>query len=357
MPRFLLILLLALGSLGSGTTQRAAASQAMQLSNTGTADAGYVSVPNQAALQLQAFTAEMWIRPLGPGYGLTTNVAGATLFAKPQQGAVGIGPLSYHMGWNPVTSQLYFLLVNAPPNVYADFSSAGLAALNTWTHVAFSFDGTSMRIFINGVLDNSRSYPYAGVYYGTEPITLGAGNYGSGYLRRFQGDMSDVRLWNYARHDYEIAAQMNCPLSGTEPGLVANWKLDGDLLDATSLHADGTAGGAVGYISPAPWSCALDVAPGAAPAGVMSLVANPSPFRSAVDFTVQLPRAGRTTVDVFAVDGTRVVRLADEVLAGGRHAYRWDGSDALGHRSPPGLYWVRAASGGYSTTHAIVRLD
>ncbi len=331
-----------------------AASQAMQLQNTGAADVGYVSIANQAALQSQHFTVEMWIRPLGPGYGLTLDAAGAALFAKPEQGANGGGPLSYHMGWDPVTSQLDFLLVHAPPNVYVDCPSSGHAPQAVWTHVAFSFDGSLMRIFINGVADTSKVFPYAGVYYGNEPILIGAGNYGSGYLRRFEGDIADVRLWSYARSDSEITAEMNCSLTGHEAGLVANWKLDGNLLDATALHADGVVTGSISYVSPTPENCVLAVAGDAGPAvRGLELTANPNPFHGRVNLVLELPAPGRVAVEVFDLLGTRVARLANESVGAGRHAYSWNGNAADGRKCRAGLYWIRAAANGQRTTRVV----
>ena len=335
-----------------------AASQAVQFQNTGAVDVGYVSIANQAALQLQSFTVEMWIQPLGPGYGLTLDGAGAALFAKPQQDALGVGPLSYHMGWDPVTRQLDFLLVHAPPNAYADCISSDQAPQGAWTHAAFSFDGSQMRIFINGVSDTSKTFPYAGVYYGNEPILVGAGNYGSGYLRRFNGDIADVRLWNYARSAAEIAAETNCALSGPEAGLVANWKMDGNLLDATTLRADGVAVGSISYVSPTPESCVLAV--GAAeepPVRGLRLTANPNPFRGRVDLVLELPAPGHVTVDIFDLRGTWIARLADESLAAGRHAYGWNGNGADGTRCRPGLYWVKATTSGQRAAKVVALVN
>jgi hypothetical protein len=131
-----------------------AAPQAIQISNVSATEGGWVSVPDDPSLRLQQFTVEMWIKPLGPGFGHTQDAPGAAIFAKPDQGGQGGGPLSYHMGWCPTTQQLNFLLTHIPPNVYVDFSSTGTAPLNAWTHVAFTFDGSPMSILLNGVVDS-----------------------------------------------------------------------------------------------------------------------------------------------------------------------------------------------------------
>lgn len=95
--------------------------------------------------------------------------------------------------------------------------------LNTWTHVAVVFDGTTAKVFYNGVLQGSLST--------TDPILVSAkkfylGEHPTYSNRRITGQLSDVRIWNVARTSGQIQASMNSFLLGTETGLVANWKLD-----------------------------------------------------------------------------------------------------------------------------------
>lgn len=88
--------------------------------------------------------------------------------------------------------------------------------LNTWTHVACTYDyaDSQLRIYINGTLvgngtsNNSTSwygYQYVGSYEG--------GNY------FFGGRMDDVALWNYAKSGAEIAGDYGTAITGSEAGL------------------------------------------------------------------------------------------------------------------------------------------
>jgi hypothetical protein len=337
-------------------TAAVAVPQALRLSNTSAADYGYVRVPDQPALHLQQFTVEMWIRPQGSGYGLTGDAAGEALFAKPEEGAAGYGPLSYHMGWAPATEKLYFLLVNTPPGQYADFSSIGRAPLDSTTHVAFSFDGTTMRIFINGIFDSGHAYPYPSVYYGSEPVIMGAGNYGFGYLRRYQGLEDDVRLWNYARSDSQIARDMHCVLTGNEPGLQAYWKLDGTPLDATVNHADGAQIGTMTYVSGIMGQCGTTAVPRleGPRMRLLALAAMPTPSSGSVDVVVQVPTEGFLSLDVFDVRGALVKRLAGAAVASGQRVFRWDGRDSGGRRLGAGTYWAKGTMDGRQATAKIL---
>jgi hypothetical protein len=213
-----------------------------------------------------------------------------------------------------------------------------------------------MRIFINGIFDSEHAFPYPSVYYGPEPVLLGAGNYGSGYLRRFQGLEDDVRLWNYARSDSQIARDMHCVLAGNEPGLQAYWKLDGTPLDATANHADGVEIGTLTYVSGLLGQCATtDVpridGPGPRP---LALAATPTPSGGSVDVVVQVPTQGVLFLDVFDVRGAHVKRLAAEAVAPGQRVFHWDGRDSGGRSQRAGAYWAVGTMDGRRSTARIL---
>ncbi|MGA9326378.1 MAG: LamG-like jellyroll fold domain-containing protein [Salegentibacter sp.] len=74
---------------------------------------------------------------------------------------------------------------------------------NTWMHVAASYDGSAIRIYINGNLDavKSVSSPVT-VNNNQMDLTLGAGN---GGYRGFQGAMDEVRIYKVALTAQQIA--------------------------------------------------------------------------------------------------------------------------------------------------------
>jgi len=88
---------------------------------------------------------------------------------------------------------------------------------NEWIHVAFSFDGTTCKLFVNGELANSTDQA-AGLIPNPVPISI-IGN-------RFLGKIDEVRIWNLARSQTAIQSTMNGALSGDETGLVAYYPMD-----------------------------------------------------------------------------------------------------------------------------------
>lgn len=58
---------------------------------------------------------------------------------------------------------------------YFKLDSTGTVPVDTWTHVATSYDGTTLRIFINGVLSGKSAVPVPGpVCVNIEPLSIGS---------------------------------------------------------------------------------------------------------------------------------------------------------------------------------------
>ncbi|GEM_PF-3485846 len=107
------------------------------------------------------------------------------------------------------------------------FTGKNSLSLGAWYHVAVSYNGSTESIYINGVLDSSRSgtgniptSPQA------EDIAIGT-YYGFGTHGYFlNGQMDELRIWNVGRSQSEIQQTMNDTLTGSEPGLVGYWRFN-----------------------------------------------------------------------------------------------------------------------------------
>jgi hypothetical protein len=113
--------------------------------------------------------------------------------------------------------------------------------LNAWTHVAVSFDGINHRVYING--------GFIGIFPNTLNLqgnTLSVGGGQPGVPGYFQGGMDEVRVWNYQRSQGEIAANVYKRMTGSESGLVNEWRFD----EATGFAVnDSTGRSAAGNVS------------------------------------------------------------------------------------------------------------
>ena len=76
---------------------------------------------------------------------------------------------------------------------------------NTWVHLAATYDGATIKIYVNGVLDNSMATTFT---IGTNNVDLGLGaDVGSGSgTNTLHGQMDEVRIYNGALSAQEIQA-------------------------------------------------------------------------------------------------------------------------------------------------------
>jgi uncharacterized delta-60 repeat protein len=109
------------------------------------------------------------------------------------------------------------LYVNSGTNV----SSTSYIPVGTWTHVAATYDGTNLKIFVNGVEENSVAYSVA-LASSTNEMKIGGGL--TNNTEFFPGNIGEVRLWNVARTSAEISDSYNQQLVGNENGLVGYYK-------------------------------------------------------------------------------------------------------------------------------------
>ena len=163
----------------SGAAWNTAGRHGSALSFDGTNDS--VAISSTAALDLTTgMTLEAWVRPTSLG-GWRTVI----LKERP-------GNLSY---------ALYASDGNAHPSSYVTVGGAERSVtapsalpLNTWTHLASTYDGTTIRVFVNGV-QAAASAATGSITASTSPLKIG-GN--SVWGEWFAGLIDEVRVYNRA---------------------------------------------------------------------------------------------------------------------------------------------------------------
>jgi hypothetical protein len=123
-----------------------------------------------------------------------------------------------------------------------------------WHHIAGTYDGAFMRLYIDGNLVDSLSYTGAVVYTGTQN-SIGSN---ANSIEFYQGQIDEVRLWDVARTQAQIRQSMFSAIGPNEVHLKGEWAMD-DCSGATV--ADITGDGYDGTLS----DTAMRVAPSTSP--------------------------------------------------------------------------------------------
>ncbi len=102
------------------------------------------------------------------------------------------------------------------------FGTTNLAA-GQWYHLAMTFDGETMKVFVNGQKENELSNVSS---ISTSDYNLSFGMEQSNGEYALDGFLDEVRLWDIARSEQQIAADYNKILDPTTAGLVGYWNFD-----------------------------------------------------------------------------------------------------------------------------------
>jgi hypothetical protein len=102
-----------------------------------------------------------------------------------------------------------------PPSTYINTGAGDVSAvassllpLNVWTHVAATYNGAELRLYVNGALAATR-VTSGGVLISAEPLRIG-GN--SVWGEFFAGAIDEVRVYKRALTQAEIQSDMNVPV-------------------------------------------------------------------------------------------------------------------------------------------------
>ncbi|AOX02907.1 hypothetical protein BJP34_28800 [Moorena producens PAL-8-15-08-1] len=117
---------------------------------------------------------------------------------------------------------------------------------NVWYHAAVVYDGSTQYMYCNGEQVYSRGET-GNIGSSSQPLLIGARSH-ENISAHFDGEIAEVRIWDKARTQQEIARDMHRHLSGNEENLVGYWPLDsienGKVKDLSANNYDGTVHGA-----------------------------------------------------------------------------------------------------------------
>lgn len=197
----------------------------------------------------------------------------------------------------------YYLEATSPmgrlPAMSSSFTSPlyGTTALtvNTWSHLAATYDGAMMKLYLNGVVVSSRAQT------GTVPATGGPLSFGGDaqFGQYFAGRIDEVRIYDHA-------------------------------LSATEIQSD--------MMTPVP---TVDAPEPSTPRSSAILGAFPNPFNPSTRIRLRLASVENAKLRVFDVAGRLVYAFDLRQFSPGEHDLVWRGTDSGGRRVAGGVYVAR----------------
>jgi hypothetical protein len=157
----------------------------------------WVTVNDAPSLDLTTgMTLEAWVYPTANGAGSWRNV----VLKQRTGGEV------YNLYANADTNApVVYVVRSANQNDALDARGTTQLPLNTWTHLAATYDATTLRLYVNGVQVGSRAVSGA-LLTSTGVLRIGGNSIWGEF---FQGRIDEVRIYNRSLTAAEIGVDMN----------------------------------------------------------------------------------------------------------------------------------------------------
>jgi hypothetical protein len=158
----------------------------------------YVDVANSASLKPQQVTLEAWINPSHTGGNKTIVTKAGPVFSA-QTG--------YTFRQRDLNNKFWFAVGTDGDEDFAESTTTFVAG--QWYYLVGTYDGTQLRLFVNGVLETST--PSSRIINSDSPLTIGRSSSANEY---FEGLVDEVSVYNRALTADEIAAIYNAGSAG-----------------------------------------------------------------------------------------------------------------------------------------------
>jgi len=230
--------------------------------------------------------------------------------------------------------------------VYTITTAENAVSTETWHHVALSFDGDSLRLYIDG--NQAGITPASGEITNTqETFKIGSLDFAGLYQFDLDGQVDEVRVWTIARSQQEIMDGMYAVLDGNEDGLAGYWGFDegyGNMVqDLSGNGYDGTIVGAANWSENVPTESdaarvvfADEIEP--LPETFALHQNYPNPFNPVTTINYDLPEPGRVHIVIYDILGKQVRTLVNGHQDAGYRSIQWNGTSDNGRRAAAGMY-------------------
>lgn len=189
---------------------------------------GYIEIPNKSSIKpINGFTVETWV--LGNN-ALLNNGCIYSTDSSNSDTSITIETIGRRIGVTLRTSNGLFFL-----------TSNDTIPTNNWAHVAVSYNGAELTVYVNG--DTAGTIVATGtVLYKASPVYIGrrSGSKSTAGVSVLNGGLDEFRIWNIERTQTQIIENMHRKLANfSEPNLVAYYRMNEAFPSALVADASG----------------------------------------------------------------------------------------------------------------------
>jgi hypothetical protein len=183
----------------------------------------YITCPTAMAVsQMNSFTIETWVKWDGGSNG---NIYSET-------DTTSLNPILSILAKSAIGG-LEITLRDASQVGFVTYPTKGGININGWSHLAFvRSNATTAYLYIDGIATDTFTF--------TAPSPWTVNSVSIGTRKRtvfdgfFEGEIDEIRTWNYARTATEIMAYKDCHLTGYETGLVSYYDFNQGIAGANN---------------------------------------------------------------------------------------------------------------------------
>lgn len=177
----------------------------------------YADIPDSPSLSnLPQLTLEAWINPT------VTNPFSNGIEAIISQYSSSAGQRAYFLAYHRTIDRIRVSINENTGGIF--FDGTIVIPQDKWTHVAMTYDGSKVRIYVNKVLDTEQPVAAGGITDFNIPIQIGS--QAGSTTNRFSGAIDEARIWKVARTDANIHNSMFCSPTWHSPNLVGYWRMN-----------------------------------------------------------------------------------------------------------------------------------
>lgn len=168
-----------------------------------------IFVPYSSLMNVSNITVSVWLNPRSYFWSGNTSDATSTIINRFQNGYSTPNGQAWGITFNE-TSVTGFIVGNDGTGGSSVVSNSALV-LNQWHHIVMTYNGSQIKLYVNGVLKVTQNYSGTMNISGNSGISIGESNQANGYWYHTDGKIDNVGIWNRALTDAEIQQLTNYP--------------------------------------------------------------------------------------------------------------------------------------------------